>query len=330
MIPRPSGRPVAPSPPRIAPPAEKAGTLVGLAAKPEGAAPTTQRMPDVAPLPPPPPPPPSARSTLDAKPLLPARTPNRIAIVEGKSISAAMRASHPSAPRSPSAPAIPPPVAMPSPVTGFETTLAMAIAPVVAPPAPHTPQTPQPPCWLAPIATPLPVTTSIPPEPLSEEPLTFQVYTPDALASQAMPAVRTGSVVLPKEKASLAARVCGVLVGLCVVMGTAAIIILGTEEHAGANANGASVGAAVNAMATRIAPPPPVAAPLVETVTAADTATTTATSSATAAGAASTITAIPSAATPGTITRTKPKAPPRSIKNAKPPPNPYDSATAKK
>src|SRR5260221_14578527 len=76
VVPRSLGKPMAPTPLRVGggPASEKPAALVGTAAPPK-----SERTPETTrdPLP--------ARP-LDSKPLLPARTPNRIAIVQGSGI----------------------------------------------------------------------------------------------------------------------------------------------------------------------------------------------------------------------------------------------------
>src|SRR5437773_355367 len=83
VVPRSAGKPVAPTPLRVsgAPPSSKSPGLVGVAA-----APKSEPAPATTPEPPRP---------LDSKPLLPARTPNKIAIVQGNSIRPSVKAPVP-------------------------------------------------------------------------------------------------------------------------------------------------------------------------------------------------------------------------------------------
>jgi hypothetical protein len=327
VVPRPTGKPIAPTPPRPsgAPASVKPAALVGTAA-PVEPAPQTTRDPSAPARP------------LDSKPLLPARTPNRIAIVQSITPSVKTLAASPSSlaaetgfkgpatipPMRPNAtpfsmvapielPGSRPAIAPPPPDT---TELANAstvpeIAPSMRPPPVQTPppgprfdqairweSRPQ-------MATPVPVAKSIPPAPRSDDGLSYHVYTPSAIVSAALPAMRTGSMVIPM-RSSFGARAIGVLVAACVVAGTAAIVIIGTADE---RASKTTVTAA-NAISTSVLAPPPAPEPPPPPAPAV-----TASASAPA----------PADAPPAKADKPKGKSkgPPAAIKNATMPPNPY-------
>lgn len=81
--------------------------------------------------------------------------------------------------------------------------------------------------------------------------LTYQVYAPDALPSQrSMPSLASASFQVAPQKPSVALRVCLVLVGVCVVVGTAALIIAGSSDDSprAAKAEGAAASASALAL----------------------------------------------------------------------------------
>jgi hypothetical protein len=291
VVPRSLGKPIAPSPPKVAggPVSEKPAALVGTAAAPKSErAPETTR--DPAPL---------ARP-LDSAPLLPARTPNKIAIVQGTSlrpsVSAMPRANV--TPFAMAAPIIPPPPPMPQ----FDTTIADVPRETRAPePGPRFDTAMR---WQSQHPTPPPFAKSIPPAAKSDDGLSYHVYTPDVLASQAMPQLRTGSMIIPPSRSTAIARACMLLVGLCVVFGTAAIVIVGTADER------AKTTSAANAISTNVAPPPEAPVPPPPTVVSAPPPPPIATTP-------------DKHEKPEKPSKKKRTAPPPSIKNATMPPNPY-------
>ncbi len=81
--------------------------------------------------------------------------------------------------------------------------------------------------------------------------LTYQVYAPDALPSQrSMPSLASASFQVAPQKPSVALRVCLVLVGVCFVVGTAALIIAGSSDDSprAAKAEGAAASASALAL----------------------------------------------------------------------------------
>ena len=94
--------------------------------------------------------------------------------------------------------------------------------------------------------------------------LTYQVYAPDALPSQrSMPSLASASFQVAPQKPSVALRVCLVLVGVCVVVGTAALIIAGSSDDSprAAKAEGAAASASASALAL-VSPSSPSSAPV--------------------------------------------------------------------
>jgi len=161
-------------------------------------------------------------------------------------------------------------------------------------------------------------------------PLTYQVYAADAAPSQrAMAPSQVSFSDVLRPKPSLGKRVGFALVGVCVVVGTAILIIAGTADDPprtalpSASANASSVAgsagtatpatAATTAVAVPPAEPPPV------TTTAADAPATTPTTAKSAAPKPKASAAI------GTATAPKP-AP--SLKGVALPPNPFGGAPA--
>jgi len=85
--------------------------------------------------------------------------------------------------------------------------------------------------------------------------LTYQVYAPDALPShRSMPSLASASFPIAAPKPSIALRVCLVLVGVCVVVGTAALIIVGASDDS-PSASKASTAAAASAAASPTSSP---------------------------------------------------------------------------
>ena len=119
-----------------------------------------------------------------------------------------------------------------------------------------------------PMPAPMPMAAMAPQfAPASEDgsgALTYQVYAPDALPSQRpmMSSLASGSFQAPVATPSIALRVCLVLVGVCFVVGTAALIIAGASDDsphaskAAASAEASSLPSASVASALSAAPEP--------------------------------------------------------------------------